>query len=255
MKLKLQFFIVILVGCSLVGGCAHKNPAQEDVEALKSQIIELQKSIADVNLRMEELANSIYILQEQSKSNKEAIKLVAQPKIYIQGEIPAESYLDDSQSQTPVPLPQGGNGMPEYGTDKIKGAVSAGIPVNEAGLGASSEFSSAMASYKKENFGLAVFDFTSFLSKNTNSPETEQALYYLGMSYLRLNEFAQAAREWNKLISRFSASARAPEVTYRIGTAYNALGEKERARTFFDLVIRKYQGSKWAGKAASALKQ
>ena len=251
-----QFFILILTICVVASGCASNDAAQKDVDSLKSQFIEMQKSIADVNLRMEELTNSIFILQEQSKSNKEALKLVEQPKIHIQSEQPsAESFLDPDQGLLPGPLPQGGRANPGYGTDNIKGSIGEGPPVQESSSGASGAFASAMASYKKNNFGLAVFDFTNFLSKNRQDPKSEQAYYFLGLSYFRLNEFAQAAREWTVMLSRFPNGEKAAEVTYRVGLAYNALGERDNAKNHFDATVQKYAGTQWAQKAAAALRQ
>ena len=252
---KLQLFVVIVLICVFLSACASNDAAEKDMAALKSQIIELQKSIADVNLRMEELSNSVFILQEQSKVNKEGIKRLAQPTVFIQPDPSAEAYLDPTQVEPNAPFPQGGNVSPAYGTQNIRGAIGESIPVQGASPGANGQFASAMASYKRNNFGLAVFDFTSFLAKNPNDAQAESALYYLGESYFRLNEFAQAAREWNKLLGRFPASERAAEVAYRIGLAYNALGEKDRAKTYFDLVLQKHGDTKWGQKAAAALRQ
>jgi tol-pal system protein YbgF len=253
-KGKVQLFIVITLFCGLVCGCASDEALKKDIASLNSQMVEMQKSIADTNLRMEEMSNSIFILQEQAKANKEQLKAMQQPKIYIQGETSAENHLDPSQSVDPAPLPQGGIPMPGYGAQNIQGGVSSSLPVNASLPGENSEFTSALASYRKNNYGLAVFDFSSFLTKNPNGAEAEQALYYLGMSYFKLNEFAQAVREWNKLLTRFPASSKGAEVAYRIGISYNALGDENHAKSFFDLVIEKYPGTEWAGKAKSALK-
>lgn len=206
---------------------------------MRSQMIEMQKSIADTNMRMEEMSNSIFILQEMTKANKAAIANVARPSITIQGgpndsSIPSGFVPEEDPVTDPMPLPSGG------------GFLAAAT---------SGEYASALASYEKGNYGLAVFDFTGFVSKNPNNPELEQALYYLGMSYFQLNEFALAVEAWNKLLNKFPAGSKNDEVAYRIGVAFNTLGQRDRAKNYFDLVVQKYAGSDWAIKASNALKQ
>lgn len=240
MRAYLYYFCVFAALLGLFAGCATNDAAKDESAKLQAQIIELQKSIADTNLRLEEMHNSIFILQEQTKANKAAISKVSQPNIYIQDSPSAENFLEPPPA---VPIPQGGTN-----TSGGFGAVT----VNSAG---SDEFDSALSSYQKNNYGLAVFDFCSYLSKNGNSAKAEHALYYLGMSYFRLNEFAQAIREWNKLLSMYPAGQRTAEVSYRIGVAYNTLGDREKAGNYFDLVLRKYPNSEWSKKAATAIKQ
>lgn len=250
---KSKLIAAILFCGVLFFGCANDEAVKKDMGELKSQIIEMQKSIADTNLRMEELSNSIFILQEGTKSNKEALNRMRQPTIVIQEHNPAERNLYADQDAVNEPLPQGGQMTPNYGTDSIKGSVATTLPVSEAPLSGTSEFDMARGNFIKKNYGLAVFDFNSFLSKNPSGQQGEQAQYYLGMSYFNLNEFSQAVREWNTFLQRYPSSTLTPDVTYHIGVAYNTLGEKEKARTFFDQVVEKYKGTPWAAKAAGAM--
>ena len=138
-------------------------------------------------------------------------------------------------------MPQGGRTE-----ESFDNATTANSPVG---------LSTALSNYRKKNFGLAVFDFNSFLTKNPSGPDAEKAFFFLGVSYFSLNEFAQAIREWNKLLKRFPSSSFAPETSYRIGLAYNAMEQREKAIRFFKLTIQKHQGSEWAEKAAAELKQ
>ena len=250
MRNALRIFAVILGICMFSAGCATNDALKSEVTGLRSQVVELQKTLADTNLRMEELSNSIFILQERTKANKEALAEVTQPKIVISGDSagPAERYLVQQDAGTP--LPQGG-----FGADNITGSIPSEMPVQQAQPAGSSELAAAKAGFQKNNYGLAVFDLTSFLAKNPSGPEQEEALYYLGMSYFQLNEFSQAIREWNKLLGRFPQSQWAAEATYRTGISYNALGNKTTARTFFDLTVQKYPNTSWAKKAAGALGQ
>ena len=249
-KGKLYLYVVLLMALTQSLGCANNDQIEKDLASLRSQMIEMQKSNADMNLRMEELSNSIFILQERSKANTDAIKDVSQPRIVIQ-DIPAENHLTAMPSD---PLPQGPVQSPSFGTAAIKSSVGVGIPVQASGLSGSNTFDSARQSYSQDNFGLAVFDFSAFLQKNPTGPQAQQARYFLGMSYFKLNEYGQAAREFTRYLSDYPAGARAAEVTYMAGLAYNAAGQPDQARTFFDLAAKKYPGTVWATKAARATK-
>lgn len=241
MRVKLRLFYIVLLCCGCLSGCKSDNALKAEIDGLKVQVIELQKSIADVNLRMEEVSNTIFILQEQAKANREAVKSLTQPKIYIQGETPTQSHSLLNESVTPAPLPQGGRVDENFNTAPTAN-VSGGL-------------ATALSNYRKRNYGLAVFDFNSYLSKNQTGPNTEKALFFLGMSYFSLNEFAQAVREWKKLIMQFPSSSFAAETNYRIGLAYQAMGQDAQAKRFFTLTIQKHQGSEWAARAAAELKQ
>jgi TolA-binding protein len=245
---KLHLFAICVVILVLGSGCAKDDLVRKDLDALRSQMVEMQKSIADTNLRMEELSNSIFILQERSKANTAALKDVAQPRIVISQ--PAESFL---APPTNAPLPQGPVTSPNVGAAAIKSSVGTGLPVRQTGPVGGSAYASARASYSMASYGLAVFDFSAFLASHPSNSNAEQARYYLGMSYFKLNEYAQAAREFTQYLSDYPSGSRAAEVTYMAGLAYNAAGQPSQAKTFFDLTQKKYAGTPWATKAAQAL--
>ncbi len=241
-KELLYLFCIVPAILVLSFGCASDKALQKEITDINSQMIEMQKSIADTNMRMEEMNNSIFILQEMAKANKDEINKIKRPTITIQGgsvdgAIPPGLDSDRGIQMNTIPLPLGEGGVLE----------SNGAPRGK-------EFASALESYNKGNYGLAVFDFSGFISKNPGSPDLEQALYYLGMSYFNLNEFALSIREWRKLLNKFPRGRRSAETAYRIGVAYNTLGQIDKGKNYFDLVIQNYAGSQWAKKASDALK-
>ncbi len=75
MRSNRSIIVVLATALFLVAvGCAQHQAPVDQFKETQAQMAELQKSLANMNLRLEELNNSVFILQETSKANRESIR-------------------------------------------------------------------------------------------------------------------------------------------------------------------------------------
>ncbi len=104
--LKKALLVILL---AVLGGCAEKVEKLEiTTQDLSSQLAELQKSYADVNRRLEEIGNNIFILQDRVDRNRQQIKQQEKKSklkiIKVQPQ-PSNLFLDEPRIPAPPPRP------------------------------------------------------------------------------------------------------------------------------------------------------
>lgn len=81
----------------------------------------------------------------------------------------------------------------------------------------------AKAEYDKKNYVDAIEDFNLFKIKFNGSNRIDQAIYYLGMSYYKREEFILAEYEFQTLIKNYPASKLTEDARYMQAMCYNGL--------------------------------
>lgn len=232
----------------LLCSCAATKQARKDNEELRAQLIEMQKSVANLNLRMEELSNSVFILQESSKASKDALKELraqtTQPVVVVSETDP---YARGGEAGKPMVSP--GVGLSATGP-----SVNPEPPVlTNFPAGVDSKLASALDQFKKGNYGLAVYDLSAYLAADPGSKDAQTARFYLAESYFKLKEFGQALQEYTKLLQLNPKGKYAPTVLFRCGLISQALGDSSKARYYFTEVTKQFPSSKEARLAGEEL--
>ncbi len=261
-------YVLLLVALCVVfaTGCMTSYARTQDVDKMRAQMTEMQQSMAHLNLRMEELNNSVMILQETARANRESIRGlqtdIEKPSIYIAQTPP----MDTNPTR---PLPQGGE-MPR-GTPDMPRAMSFPIPYTgapskspvtptavaatmpgEPAKGASPALEPAVRQFQDGNYGLAAYDLAAWLAANPNAADSTQARYYLAESYYQLGDFAQAAREYGLVLARGAGSLGA-KATLRAGQCFAAQGQSAKSEELFRKVVAQYPGTAEADLAGKEL--
>ena len=231
--------------------CASTKALQKQNDELKAQLIEMQKSLANLNLRIEELSNSVFILQESSKAAKDAIKDIraqtTQPLVVM------------SESSGQDPYPRGGDTgrtivSPGVGLSATGPSINPEPPVlSNYPSGVDSKLAEALEQYKKGNYGLAVYDLSAYLASDAGAKDAQTARFYLAESYFKLKEFSQALQEYIKLLQLSPKGKFAPTALFRCGLASQALGDKGKAQYYFSEVSKQFPSSKEARLASEEL--
>jgi outer membrane protein assembly factor BamD len=87
-------------------------------------------------------------------------------------------------------------------------------------------YQTAKKSYDKEDYLQAIDDFTFIKVKFAGSAVSDKSQFYLGMSYLKRQEFLLAAYEFEYLIKNYTTSPYVTDARFQLGMSYYGLSPK-----------------------------
>ncbi|MCZ7583949.1 MAG: tetratricopeptide repeat protein [Deltaproteobacteria bacterium] len=227
--------VLLLPACA-----AQQTGPSAELQQTQAQLGEMQKTLANMNLRLEELNNSVFILQESTKANRDAIRDLRgdldKPTIYITPE-------PGAGSAAPIPLPQGGDAHAHLGAPYTPPpSVVPSAPQNAAPTTPKTGFDAIEQQFRGGYYGLAALDLATYLAQNPGSPKALKARYMLAESYYQLGDFSMAAREFGLLLSA-GGGAYAPAATLRSAQCFLAQGQGSKAKELFKKVVSRYPES------------
>ena len=81
-----------------------------------------------------------------------------------------------------------------------------GGSIQESRRQGSADFQAAKASYDHGNYADAIPDFKAYVEQFPGTDRTDDALYYLGQSYIHERDFALASAQFDRLLRDFPTS-------------------------------------------------
>ena len=116
-------------------------------------------------------------------------------------------------------------------------------------------YASAMASFRSEEHGQAVREFSELVNRFPQHPLASNSQYWVGEVYYRQRDFRQAVVEFQKLADSYPQSAQVPEALLKLGLCHRALNDTAAARESFERVVKGYPGTEAASQARTLLSQ
>lgn len=116
-------------------------------------------------------------------------------------------------------------------------------------------YASAMASFRSEEHGQAVLEFTELVDRFPQHPLASTSQYWIGEASYRQRDFRQALVEFQKLVDGYPQSAQVPEALLKLGLCHRALKDTAAARESFERVVKSYPGTNAASQARTLLSQ
>jgi tol-pal system protein YbgF len=149
----------------------------------------------------------------------------------LQGEL---SALKQEVDRTRGGQPAAGGAPAAGGTDVAavqpapgtEGAVPGGTeaaPAEEV-----RDYEEAFRRYRSGDYAGAVDRFQVFLQTHPSSAYADNALFWMGESYFKLNDFEQAAVAFDKVVKRFPDGNKVPDALYRQGVALIEIGNRTK---------------------------
>ncbi len=248
-KAARQITLISIVWCISVAlsSCAHNYVKPEEMTEMKSQMTELQKSVANLNIRLEELNNSVFILQESTKANRESVRDLKNkmkiPTVYITDPDTAGSRRSGYASLPPAPAGSADDG----GHNNEPAAVGF---VSASKNGESNDLAPIIEQFENGRYGLAAYDLGAFLAKNPSSSDAQKARFLLAECYFQLGDHSQAAREYATLLAD-GPGPFAARATLRSAQCFRIQGHIEKSRQMYNKVVKLYPGTEEAKIAAA----
>jgi len=91
-------------------------------------------------------------------------------------------------------------------------------------------YATAMASFRADEHGQAVIEFTELIDKFPKHTLAASAQYWIGEAYYRQRDFNQAVTELQKVPDLYPQSPPVAEALLKLGMCYRALHDLPRAR-------------------------
>jgi len=150
----------------------------------------------------------------------------------LQGEVTSlKSELDRTRGgmpatgAAPAPAPGGdvATATPGPGTAGGPAPSTEAAPAEEV-----RDYEDAFRRYRTGDYAGAVDRFQVFLQTHPSSAYADNALFWMGESYFKLNDFEQAAVAFDKVVKRFPNGNKVPDALYRQGVSLIEIGNRTK---------------------------
>lgn len=207
--------------------------SQQNVGDLFVQVQELQQEVMRLNGMVEQQANEIRVLKEQS----------------LERYMDLDRRLAGGSARVPAPVRDAGNG--QGSTPPSNGRVSAEQP------GEGDAYRAAYALVRGQEFDEAVTSFKQFLDRYPDGRYAPNAHYWLGELYLVVKPAAPelARQSFTLLLDEYPQNAKVPDAMYKLGQVHYVKGNRDKAREYLDRVIREHGDSAAANLAREFIDQ
>jgi len=242
-----------LLASSAVGCGTGENARREaEMAALVKQVDELKKGQEQANKDVARLAGELKALDAQAAFLVGETKAQAQEreqlKAALQQQDGALSALRSTVEETnqkvaalsvpppaPAPAPKPATAPPgrEVTAEKL--------------------YATAMTSFRAEEHGQAVLEFTELIDKFPKHQLAANAQYWIGEAYYRQRDYNQALTEFQKVTDLYPQSPPVAEALLKMGMCYRALHDVPRARETWEQVVKSHPKTEAANQARTLL--
>ena len=192
----------------------------QNLGTLFIQIQQLQQEVMRLNGRLEEQANEIRTLREQS----------------LQRYVDLDKRLSGGGATT-APQVAPGSTIPEAAVAAAPRQAPATAQPGEA-----EAYRAAYSLVQAQQFEKAVQAFTSFQRDYPAGKYAPNSYYWLGELYLVIQppELESSRQAFTMLLSQYPDDSKAPDALYKLGKVQFMKGNREKAKEYLDQVISRY---------------
>jgi len=141
------------------------------------------------------------------------------------------------------------------GTGPLVPAAALAQEKQEKSEAATVQYNAAVGLQNRGEYELAAGEWETFLKRFSNDPRCDRAHHYLGVCYLKLNRFEQAAQSFQTVIDKFPKSELIEATWLYLGIAQYSIGQAKDAQAYdtaaatFQTLLAKYPKSKYLPQA------
>ena len=221
--MKIKFFLMIMLLLPL--GCSQQATDLQNMRnvqaELTAKIQDLQTSLNSMSGRVEELE---YRLKGQTQQIERKLNLVS--------------------SRVPPP-----DGVPEHllnaDEESLRSNTGQSAMLYKAGL----------SQIRTGDLEAARNTFTTFVEENPSTAYTDNALFWIGITWELAGNYNKAIVAYSDAYQRFPAEDYAPIAIYQIAECFNKLGDNRNANLMLQKLVDDYPKSRSAKQASEKLKK
>lgn len=242
--------LVAIIVTTLSYGCATVPPAERPLVEKDFELVDLKRSLAETNMKIEELNNKFMLLQERV-SNAEVADASLRRLSVDDPEDLKVVKLTDEEDTSDEELP-----VIALSNKDLKGVSGDGAT---DGNGAETEtaediYLSGQNYFFSGDYELARSEFERLVSNFPSHTLSDNALYWAGESYYSRQDFESAMSFFERVVKDYPMENKAPDAMLKVGLCQLELGDEEAADKTLRELIRKYPHSPASLKAVQRLK-
>jgi tol-pal system protein YbgF len=217
--------------------------------ALRTQVDELRKGLDAETRERLKLAGELKALDSQQAF------LVADAKAVKEESARLQKALEESQGEVRELRAAVREAQERAAAAPPPAAGRPPNPLPPAEVTADKLYATAMASFRAEEHGQAVLEFSELVDKFPRDPLAANAQYWIGEAYYRQRDVRQALVEFQKVLDLYPQAPQVPEALLKIGLCRRALKDNAGARQSWETLVKQFPGSNAALQARSLLSQ
>jgi len=243
---------VVLLTATMAGcGTGEKARREAEMAALVKQVEELKKGQDQIAKDVGKLAGELKALDAQAAFLVGETKTAATDREQLKAAIQQQdgavrglrATLDETnQKVATLSVPPPAPPAPK---------PAAPTPGREAT--AEKLYATAMTSFRVDEHGQAVIEFTELIDKFPKHTLAASAQYWIGEAYYRQRDFNQAMTEFQKVADLYPQSQPVAEALLKLGMCYRALHDLPRARETWEQVVKSHPRTEAATQARALL--
>ena len=235
-------------------GCGTGEKARREAEmaALVKQVDELKKGQEQVAKDVSRLAGELKALDAQAAFLVGETKAQAQEREQVKA---ALSQQDGAISTLRSTLEETNQKVAALSVPPAAAPPAPKPTTPTPGREATAEklYATAMTSFRAEEHGQAVLEFTELIDKFPKHPLAANAQYWVGEAYYRQRDYNQALTEFQKVPDLYPQSPPVAEALLKMGMCYRALHDVPRARETWEQVVKSHPQTEAANQARTLL--
>jgi tol-pal system protein YbgF len=262
-KVPLFIMMVVLASATLLAGTKEElvrlqsdvltlqnqlrlleNSFNEQIQGLKSLVVQLNDQIGVSNQLLGKMAASLEGGTQGQKTDTQAIlQEVRSLKARVDDTATTLSALALQVSEMKVQS----KAMSERAYQSAAGDPAA------LSLSADTIFNEAYSDLVQGNFDLAIEGFSAFIKSFPSNDKADDAQYNIGEAYYNSRKLQQAIAAFTRVIDDYPNADKVASAYFKRGKAEVALGENENAIEDFKLIVQKYPAAAEASLAKTEL--
>jgi tol-pal system protein YbgF len=116
-------------------------------------------------------------------------------------------------------------------------------------------YTAAYRAYQQSEFGLSRALFRAYITRYPRDDQADNALYWIGKSYMQQERPANAIQEFRKVIADYPRADAVDETLWDMGNAFFALNQCTEARDVLNTLIRNFRQSTFVARARAKLRE
>jgi tol-pal system protein YbgF len=228
--------ISLLCGCgSLLRQPVNVEATRAEVETLRRDQTELLALVRELRLRLDGLSEDVASMRADQNAQLRQLESrlnVLTAQLEEQGLRFERLRQDDRQSP--------GTPAPDTTVKAVEGPGAAGSVPESSALAI---YQAAQRDFARGNYELAVAGYEEFLNLSPESPEADDAQYWIGESYYSLGELDRSIQEFLKVRDLHADGDQVAAATLKIAYAFLRKGDSATARRYLETLIREFPDS------------
>jgi tol-pal system protein YbgF len=242
---------VIFIG--LMSGCATKRDADE----IKAQIANLESQSDETRERMARMDSLVTASTESNKQLQNDVRystdqLAQQLSQLLENYNDLMARLDQVSGQQVIRLAP--TSSPGASADSLNTSGEEPPPGVQPSIDCINTYDNAFTQARRGEYEPAIEGFRSYVEACSDQQDAENAYFWMGECYYRLDQYTQAIEELEFLIDTYPESPNIGRALYKLGRCKQETGKNDEAKTLYQRLVDEHGGTWEAEQATERLK-